>query len=75
MLINHNGSITRDISGDFLFSFFVDKAAKATHIDVVASGHVAFHNVEEGFYGSRNICLIDSGAVSNLVDDVSFSHK
>ena len=75
MLFNDDGSIARDIAGYFLLSLFINKTSEATHIDVVPGGHIALNNIEERFYGGGNICFVDSGLVSNLVDYVSFCHR
>ena len=39
VLIDHDGGVTRDISGDFLLSFLVDEASKSADIDILAAGH------------------------------------
>lgn len=75
MFINNNSGITRDIACYFFLSLFVDETTKATHIDIVSGGHIGFYDAKKCLYRSRNICFVDSGAVSDLVDDVSFSHS
>ncbi len=75
MFINNNGGIARNVACYFFLSLFVDKTAKATHIDIVPGSHVGLYNAKKCLDRSRNICFVDSGAVSNLVDDVSFSHS
>jgi hypothetical protein len=74
MLINYNGRVARDVTGNFLFSFLVDKAAEPAHINVMPVGHVGLHNVEKSFNGSGNIRFIDAGLFCYLVNYVCLSH-
>ena len=74
VLIDHDGSIARDISGDFLLSFLVDEASKATDVDILSARHRRFNNTEECFHGCRNIGLVNSGFFSDLGDYVCLGH-
>ena len=74
MFLNHNGSIARNIAGYFFLSFFIDEAAETANINIVTAGHVRFDNIEKCFYRCRNICLVDSGFVCDLIDYVCFGH-
>lgn len=74
MLIYHNGSVARNVAGNLFLPLFINKTAKAPHINVVPRGHIGFYNAKECLHGSRDICLVYSGAVCNLVDDVGFGH-
>ena len=70
MLVNDNGGIARNISGDLFLSLFVDKASKATHINIVSIAHIGFHNGEERLNGGRHIALVYTCFFCNLVDNV-----
>jgi len=75
MLINHDGRIARNISGDFFLSFLIDKATETSNINIMAVGHVGLNNIEEGLDGSGHIGLVDSCFLRDLVDYVCFGHK
>ena len=74
MLLNHNSCVARNVAGYFFLSFFIDEAAKAAHINIMATGHVRLNNIEKCLHGSGNICLVDSGFVCDLIDYVCFGH-
>jgi hypothetical protein len=74
VLIDHDGSVTRDIPGNLLLSFLVDKASKSTDIDILAAGHRGFYNAEERLYRGRNIGLVNSGLFSDLSNNVCLGH-
>ena len=74
MLIDHDGGIAGNITGNFLLSFLIDEAAKTTHIDVVTVSHVGFYNIEEGLYGSSDIGFVNSGFLCDLINNVCFRH-
>jgi hypothetical protein len=74
VFINYDGSVARDIAGNFLLSFLVDKASKATDIDILSAGHRGFDDTEECFYGRRNIGFVNSGFFSDLGDYVCLGH-
>src|SRR5690349_20450085 len=61
MLINHQSCVTRNIPGNFLFTFFVDKASKTTNVDVIATGHRTFDDAEECFDRCCYIGFVYSG--------------
>jgi hypothetical protein len=74
VLIDHDGSVTRDIPGDFLLSFLVDEASKSADVDILAAGHRRFYNAEKCLYRSRYIGLVNSGFFSDLSDNVCLGH-
>ena len=74
VLIDDDGGIAGDISGDFLLSLFINEASKSADVDILAAGHRSFDNAEECFYGRRNIGLINSGFFSDLGDNVCLGH-
>lgn len=74
MLINDDGSVAGNISGNFLLALFINEAAEPTHINVMARSHVGFYDVKKSFNGGGNISFIDSGFLCNLIDNVCFGH-
>lgn len=74
MLVDHDGSVTRNIPRNFLLPLLVNEAAKSTDVDVLSTCHVLFDNGKECLNRSRHIGLIDPGFFSNLVDDVCLGH-
>lgn len=70
MLVNNNGCIARNISGDFFLSLFVHKTSKSTHINIMAIAHVGLYNGKESLNRSGYVTFVDSGLVCDLVDDV-----
>ena len=44
VLVDDDGSIARDIPGNFLFSLLVDEAAEAPDVNVLTTRHVLLHN-------------------------------
>jgi hypothetical protein len=74
MLIDHDGSVAGDISGDFLLSFLVDEASKATDVDILSARHRRFNNTEECLHGCGNIGLVNSGLFSDLGNYVCLGH-
>jgi hypothetical protein len=75
MLIDDDGGIPGDVAGDFFLPLFIDETAEAPHINIMAVAHVRFHDGKERFNGVRYITFVDSGSVSDLVDDVGFGHS
>ncbi len=75
MLVNHDSRISGNVSGNFLFSFLIDKTSKATHINIVASSHIGFYDCEECFYRCSNIRLVNTSLLSYLVDNVCFGNN
>lgn len=74
VLIDDDGRVARNVTGNLFLSLLVNEAAKSTHIYVMARSHVGFYNVEKCFYRCRNIGFIDSGLVCNLIDYVCLGH-
>jgi len=74
VFVDNNGSVAGNISCDFLFPLFVDKASKPTNVNIVAAGHGVLDNGKKGFYGCRYIGFVDSCLVSDLIDYVCFRH-
>lgn len=75
VFINHNSRVAGDIAGNFFLSLLVDKATKSANVDILPAGHRSFYDTEEGFYGSGNIGLVNSGLFSDLVDNVCLGHE
>jgi hypothetical protein len=75
MLVNNQGGISRNITGDLLFSLFIDEAAKSADVDVVSAGHRTFYYAEESFNRRGYICFVYSGFFRDFVNDVCFGHS
>jgi len=74
MLIDDNGRIARNVTGNFFLSFLINEAAKPSNVDVMTTGHVRLNDIKKCFNGSRNICLIDTCFFCDLIDYVCFGH-
>lgn len=74
MLIDYDGRITRDVTGNLFLSLLIDETAETANVDVVAISHIRFHNVKKCFYGGRNICFVNSGFFCDLINYVCFGH-
>ena len=74
MLINYNGGIAGNIASNFLLSFLIDEASKATNIDIMSARHGIFYNGKEGFDRCGNVRFIDAGFLCNLIYNVCFRH-
>jgi hypothetical protein len=74
VLVYYQGSIAGNIPGDLLLPLFVDKAAESADVNVISAGHGRFHNAKECFYGCGHISLVNSGLLSDFVDDICFGH-
>ncbi len=74
MLFDNDGCISRNVTRNLLFPFFVNKGSKSPYVNVLASGHRGFDDVEEGFNRVRDIGFVDSGLFSDLCDNVCFGH-
>jgi len=48
MLINHDGRVTRNITGNFFLSFLIDETTKTSNINIMTVGHISLNNIEEG---------------------------
>jgi hypothetical protein len=74
VLVDYQGCVARDVSGNFLLSLFIDEAAKTADVNVLSVGHVGFDNTEECFYRCRHIGFINSGLFCDFVNYISFGH-
>ena len=74
MFIDNDGSIARDIPGNFLFSLLVDEAAEATDVNILTTRHVLLHYRKESLYRSGNICLVDARFFCDLINNVCLGH-
>jgi hypothetical protein len=74
MLINNDGRIAGDVTGDFFLPLFIDEASETSNIDIMPRSHVALHYIKKCFYRGGDICFIDTCFVGNLIDYVSFGH-
>ena len=74
MLIDHQSRISGDIPGDLLFPLLVDKAPKASDVNIVAIRHGVLHYAEKCFDRGCNISFIHSGLFRYFVDYICFGH-
>jgi hypothetical protein len=74
VFVYNQGSVTGNISRNFLLSFLIDKASEATNVNVVTIRHRTLYNAEKCFYGRCYISLIHSGFFSDLVNNICFGH-
>lgn len=75
MLIDDDRRVARDVTGDLFLTLLVDETSETPHINVMSVAHVRFHDGEESLNGVRYITFVNSGLVSDLVDDVGFGHR
>jgi len=74
VLINYQGSVPGDVSGNFLFALLIDETAKAPDINVVAVCHGILHHTKKRLHRCSHISLVDSGLFGDLVYYICFSH-
>ena len=74
MFRNFHCRVLRDISCDLFRTFFIDKASKTTHIDVLSICHGILHDCKEGFYRYLDIRFIDSSLLRYFRYYVRFRH-
>ena len=74
VLVNNQGSISGDVSGNLLFSLFVDKASEAADVNVVTIRHRTLYYTEKCFHGRCYISFVNSGLFSDLVNNICFGH-
>lgn len=74
MFINDQRGVARDVSRNFLFSFFVDKTSETTDINIVPVGHGTFNYAKECLNGSRYVSFVNSSLFCDFVDNVCFGH-
>lgn len=74
MLINDNRCIPGDVPCNFFLALLIYETSKATHIDIMATGHGVLNNGKEGLHGCCHIRFVDSCLVCDLIDYVCFRH-
>ena len=74
MFRNMNSNILFDVSSNFSSSFFGDKTAKSTDINIFALGKSIFYFFKHGFECYQNINLWDTCFFRYLINEVCFSH-
>ena len=74
VLLDHKGGISGNIPCDFALALFIDEAAKATDIDIVAVRHGILHYTEKSFYRCGNVSFVHPGLLRDFVDYICFSH-
>ena len=74
MLLNHEGSVSGNISRNIALAFLVDEAAKATDINVVTIRHGVLHNTKKSLHRCSHVSLIHAGLLRDLVYYICFSH-
>ena len=74
MLVDHDGSVARNVPGDLLLPLFIDEAAKTTYVNILTAGHVLLHNGKECFHRGGHIGFVDARLFCNLIDNVCLRH-
>lgn len=74
MLVDYQGSIPRNVPGDFALALFIDKAPETANVYIVTIGHGILHHAKKRLNRCGHVSLVHAGLFCDFVDYICFSH-
>jgi hypothetical protein len=74
VLINNQGGVARNVSGNLFLSFLVDETPKTTNVNVVSIRHRALYDAKECLNRCCYIRFVNSCLFCDFINNVCFGH-